>query len=399
MASIKELKNKDKEIVYQITVTSGRDKNGKQIRHYMTYKPDLHTGITKHQLSILVNKTADEFEASVKSKNKFTSESLFRDFADYVMEIKKDSYKPRTLEKNIELLARINEAIGDKKLRLISVQDLNIFYSSLRKEGVNKRTGGRLSEKTILEHHRLTSMILNKAVQEKLISENVAPNAEIPKPIKPTVNYYTQKEFESILKCAKNESLRNQVLIFLLSTLGARIGEVLGLQFKDINMSTGEVEISKALLYNKANGLYISTTKTGKPRKNQLPDEVLAIITKYKTWYEEYKQAYIDWQGEKKLEDCYLFIQDNGKNMHTSTPRFILNKFSKTNNLPKLNPHAFRHTYASYLLEKSVSIVTVAKLLGHASIKTTLDYYSHVMSEDGQESKKEMNILFHDIQS
>ena len=175
--------------------------------------------------------------------------------------------------------------------------------------------------------------------------------------------------------------------------LGARNGEILGLQFKDIDLETGKVEINKALLYNKEQGLFLSSTKDDEVRINTLPDYIIQLISKYKEQYTEYKEQYVDWQGEKNIDDCFLFVQKNGTHMHTSTPRDIMGRFAKENNLGKLNPHAFRHTYASYLLEKGVDINTVSTLLGHASVQTTYKFYSHLMGDSGQKSKQFMTEL------
>ncbi|MFB0921179.1 MAG: tyrosine-type recombinase/integrase [Oscillospiraceae bacterium] len=58
-----------------------------------------------------------------------------------------------------------------------------------------------------------------------------------------------------------------------------------------------------------------------------------------------------------------------------------MNKFSKCNDLPHINPHAFRHTAASLLINNGQDIVTVSKRLGHSRTSTTLDIYAHVLQE------------------
>ena len=58
-----------------------------------------------------------------------------------------------------------------------------------------------------------------------------------------------------------------------------------------------------------------------------------------------------------------------------------LNQFSKRHNLPKINPHAFRHTVASVLIANGTDVVTVSKQLGHASTATTEGFYAHLIEE------------------
>ena len=62
----------------------------------------------------------------------------------------------------------------------------------------------------------------------------------------------------------------------------------------------------------------------------------------------------------------------------------VLNRNIKKNNLPKISPHGFRHTYASLLFESGANVKDVQERLGHASIQITLDIYTHVT----QKSKK-----------
>ena len=59
-----------------------------------------------------------------------------------------------------------------------------------------------------------------------------------------------------------------------------------------------------------------------------------------------------------------------------------LHDFSRRHNLPHINPHAFRHTVASVLLANGTDIVTVSKQLGHASVNTTENFYSHIIEEN-----------------
>ena len=67
--------------------------------------------------------------------------------------------------------------------------------------------------------------------------------------------------------------------------------------------------------------------------------------------------------------------------MHPDSLTDWLNKFSKSHNLPHINPHAFRHTAASTMIANGVDIVTTANELGHASATTTANIYAHQIAE------------------
>ena len=72
--------------------------------------------------------------------------------------------------------------------------------------------------------------------------------------------------------------------------------------------------------------------------------------------------------------------------MHPDSVTDWLTKFPKRNDLPHINPHAFRHTVASVLLANGTDIVTVSKQLGYASITTTENFYSHIIEENKEKA-------------
>ena len=86
--------------------------------------------------------------------------------------------------------------------------------------------------------------------------------------------------------------------------------------------------------------------------------------------------------GDRWLHTGYVFTQDNGDRMNPDSATSWLATFAKRHNLPHINPHAFRHTAASVLLASGTDIVTVSKQLGHASVSTTENFYSHIIEEN-----------------
>ena len=76
-----------------------------------------------------------------------------------------------------------------------------------------------------------------------------------------------------------------------------------------------------------------------------------------------------------------------------------LRKFSQRHELPHINPHAFRHTMASILINSGKDVVAVSKRLGHAKVSTTTDIYSHIIREaDEQASECLADIMLRPVQ-
>jgi site-specific recombinase XerD len=90
--------------------------------------------------------------------------------------------------------------------------------------------------------------------------------------------------------------------------------------------------------------------------------------------------------GSKWQNSNFLFVNEEGGAMHPDSLTGWLDKFAKANNLPHINPHAFRHTMASLLYFNGVDSVTISKRLGHAKVSTTSDIYSHIIKQADEQS-------------
>jgi site-specific recombinase XerD len=160
--------------------------------------------------------------------------------------------------------------------------------------------------------------------------------------------------------------LRDKFLILLLNGTGMRIGEVLGLQHEDM------AEISDYFIYPKkrlnSNGARIKTLERVIP----VVPELLKMYNDYLIYeYPEVESDYVFvniWEGEI------------GQPMKAGVINTMFSRLSKKTGI-KVYPHLFRHTYATRLLKAGASPERVKYLLGHKSIQTTLDVYSHVIEE------------------
>lgn len=137
MANIKRIDGKSGPS-YKITVTQGRDLNGKQIRHYKTWAPA--RGMTDRQMEKEVQRVAFDFEREIELGYQVDNRQSFAEYAEYVMDLKeRTGAKYRTVERYRELLARINPAIGHIKLADLRPQHLNALYKNLGEPGISNR--------------------------------------------------------------------------------------------------------------------------------------------------------------------------------------------------------------------------------------------------------------------
>ena len=388
MANIQERRNKQGELIsYSIRVHRGRSSNGKQLTPYATtfeVQPTWSeaTALKKAQAYAAV------FEKECREGSISNSKITFREYCEYVIDLKsRRGLKTSTIERYRELTGRIYEHIGDTKICCLTPKMLNKFYNFLQCDAVNLKTGGRLSSKTVLEHHRLISGVLEHALKEGEVTYNAAKRAEPPKVKKKPVNYFQPEELISFNEAMQKEDLKHQTLFTLFVITGARRGEVLGLKWADIDIENSTVSFHRSILYSRQKGVYESDLKTTESvRTVVIPDSTVELLKKYKRWQEEQ----IEYFDGYYVDNGFVFAQDNGNPMHPDSITDYFSKFSKKYGLKHCNPHAFRHTAASLLYSAGADSVSISKRLGHTQVSTTANIYAHVI---GGVDKKNAAIL------
>lgn len=212
-------------------------------------------------------------------------------------------------------------------------------------------------------HHQLKGAVLD-AVDEGLIERDPTRKAII-KGKTPTIKkikYLNQFELHTLLSTL---NLKSEVswdwFILLVAKTGMRFSEALAITPKDFDFAHQTLSISKTWDY-KGNGGFSPTKNKSSVRKIQ-----------------------IDWQTViqfselgKDFPKMNLFV--TGK-MYNSTANDVLGRYCKVANVPVISVHGLRHTHASILLFAGVSIASVARRLGHASMTTTQKTYLHIIQE------------------
>ena len=215
-------------------------------------------------------------------------------------------------------------------------------------------------------HHQLKGAILD-AVDEGLIDRDPTRKAIIkgktPKEKKP--KYLNQFELHTLLiNLNLSEKINWDWFILLVAKTGMRFSEALALTPKDFDFSKQLLSVNKTWDY-KGNGGFLPTKNKSSVRKIQL-----------------------DWQTVIQFSQLIKNIPENepifahlNNKIYNSTVNDALCRTCKKSNIPNITIHGLRHTHASLLLFAGVSIASVARRLGHASINTTQKTYLHIIQE------------------
>ena len=363
---------------YRLVCYNGFDLNGNSIRHTKT----IHGSKKDAKIELA------KFVADVQ--NGMVIEGKALKFSEFTEIWKRDygskELAPSTYKRYIRMLeTRILPYFGHFYVNKIKPTDIMLFYDQLsrdtqliRKKGNNgAKTIKPLSSKTILEHHRLLRAMLHRAVYWQMIVSNPAERVQPPKTMKPKRKYYDDDQskilLSNLMQLGENQ-IKYKVAIILTIFTGFRLGELMGLEWDDINFNDGIVSVNRSSQYLADKGVFTKTPKTESSiRDVAIPEFVISLLEEYKLWYEEQKSLYGDlWTNSNRL-----FVQADGKPMHPSTISKWFVKYVGQIGLPVINFHGLRHTNATLLIAQNIDVAVVAARLGHAQITTKYNFYVH----------------------
>ena len=363
---------------YRLTVSEGFDLNGNPMIHRKT----VHG--TKKDAQVELAKFVTEVQNGLVIDGKSLK------FSEFVEVWKRDygskELAPTTYKRYCRMLeTRILPYFGHFYINKIRPTDIMKFYDLLekdtqlvRKKGNNgSKTKKPLSGKTILEHHRLLRAMLHRAVYWQLIVSNPAERVQPPRAKKPKRRSYDDEQTKILLENLEKltvEDTKYKVAIILTIFTGVRLGELMGLEWQDVDFRNGIISINRSSQYLSDMGVFTKVPKTESSiREIAIPEFIISLLEEYKLWYEEQKSIYDElWANSDRL-----FVQADGKPMHPSSISKWFVKYVGTIGLPVINFHGLRHTNASLLVAQNIDIAIISARLGHAQISTTLNFYVH----------------------
>lgn len=280
----------------------------------------------------------------------------------------KDTIKESTLYVHNTRVKTMLKELQNKELKTLTPYYLQKYINNLSK---------KYKKGTILIAKSIINQVFNYAIKMDIIEKNPAVAVTIPKDKDKIINdkdlFYTKEELQQFFKTLEKENNLKLLAIFrLLAFTGARIGEILALNWQDINFKEGQLHINKTLATTK-DGLKIQTPKTKTSnRLISLDKNTLTVLKKHKLNQKEE----IFKKGLEKKDIVFTSRKNSYISINVVDATFLA--LCKKHNLKKIKIHGFRHTHASLLFESGATVKAVQYRLGHSNIKTTMDIYTHV---------------------
>lgn len=363
---------------YRIKVSCGYDVNGKQVVQTKTWRPE--PDMTARQIKKELERQCVMFEEECK-KGQVVATIKFEKFAEqWFEEYAKINLRNTSYERMKQLTNRVYPAIGHIRLDKITGRHIQQFVNDLINNGKNERTGKPLARKTVVHHLSFISDVFSYAVKMDMLTDNPCRRVTVPKGEVKEKEIYTIDEIAHIFELldGKDIPVKFRVFFKLAVYSGYRRGELLGLEWKDVDFEHNTIKVRRTSNYTADKGIYTDTTKTRKSQRTQkYPQHVMDMLWELK----QEQDAECARLGDKWQDTDRLFIKWDGRPMHNNTPYYWFTEFCENNNIRFCDIHSLRHLHASLLINAGVDVVAVSGDLGHAQVSTTSNIYCHMFQE------------------
>ena len=383
---------KDRSWVHQITL--GRKADGSQQRKSFKGKTKAQCLERKQewyrQQELL--KTLEEPQGGSSRSSEYPSkdsEILFSEAFPQWLSLYKSppTRKPSTYGSYLDTYRlHFEPAFGQRPLSEITQDVIQDYYQKKQLNGArgDKESGG-LSAKTIRNHHMLLKDFFTYAMKKYKLPCNPTLDTNRPEVITPEMRVLSPDEMQIFMEEVMRETQRIAILTDLF--LGLRVGELLALRIKDLDLEEQTLTISKNIIRVKTETLSLDNPNIRILNYNPQKKTHLVIQNTPKTKTSNRRISISDGMCELLVRHIFtmangswpnpegiLFPSRNGTYLDPKSFEIRLSAVSKRCEIKKVNPHALRHTMATRLVEEKTPLNIVQGILGHASIETTRKY-------------------------
>ena len=375
--NITEYKKKNGATVYRASVYLGVDKlTGKKARTTVTAN-------TKKGVKIKAREAINAFVANGCSVKEKTTITTYRELVALWWESYKNTIKPNS-QQSMEGIVRLHilPVFGDYKLDKLTTP---VIQQQVNKwaDKANKGEKGAYANYSFLNN--INRRILQYGVTMQAIQHNPARDVIIPRKQQNKehkVKFFSNQELKQFLEyldsldLSNYENLFDYVLYKTLLASGCRIGEVLALEWSDIDLKKGIISISKTL--NRYQETNTPKSKAGL-REIDIDKATVSLLKQYKK-----RQQVQSWQLGRS--EGIVFTPFTTKYAYACLLRKRLQGHFKSAGVPDISFHGFRHTHATIMLYAGIEAKDLQYRLGHSNISMTLNTYVHATKEGAKKA-------------
>jgi len=309
------------------------------------------------------------------------SKTLVKDYLLIWLESCRISLRPMTVyDYGMILKKHVLPQLGNIALNDLTPQRIEKFYARLIEAGVGIRT--------VRLVHSILHRALERAVFQQLLTRNPSTNVTLPR--------YQHHEMKVWDEITVNQFLLAAIgspflaLYHLAIKTGLRMGELLGLQWGDLQWVSGRLYVQRQLQDIRGQGYVFQDPKTRAGRRTILLGEGTLQAFREHREYQQLQKAFV---GDRWQENDLIFPSKIGTSLDASNLRLDFNRVIARAGVPKVRFHDLRHTAASLMLNNGIPVIVVSRILGHSKPSITLDIYGHLYNEMQGEAARLMDDL------
>lgn len=375
MAQIQKREKKDGSFSYTIRVRVGVDTSGKKVVKSTTYNPA--AGTTEKEIQKELKALTAKFEVQAAAEwetelnnperqNQKPSENKITliDFIDKVffpLYVDDGTKAQSTIDFYNNEIKRIKAFFGTVQLRYCDKTKVLAYFKFLRTEYKTPK-GEPISPSTLKHCFKTLKTIFKFALDNDYIEKDPMRGIKTPEVPHKKVDAMTGEQARIFVEGLKETTPEFRTKLYLMLTSGLRRGEVLGLQWQDIDFRNNCLTVKRQIVKAEGNSTLETTPKTA----NSVRTVPLTAFT-------------VELLRELKTINKGLWVF---KSRYPNTLTQDVKDYTKKIGIGDYSPHDLRHTCATLLLQNGTDIKSISELLGHADTSTTFDYYI------GSDSKK-----------
>ena len=303
--------------------------------------------------------------------------------AEFMKQYAEDNLAPKTIERYEEMAEYLSPELLGMTIGEITPLDLSREWARLLKSGGHTRRTKEarpMKPKTVRNIAGLVSSAYLRAIKWGLATVNPVTHSDLPRLKKRAGLALLPAEQDLLTACSLGPWCLQTFLEMCVAT-GCRRGEVLALRWSDIR--NNKVFVDRSLCQTR-DGLVYKTTKTEEPRDIALPPGTAGVLEAHRLRQDKFRRQFgPDYRADLDL----IFANPDGTELKPDSISATVSRICRRLGLPKGSSlHTVRHSHASILLEKGVAITTVSERMGHSSVRTTADIYSHALRGKDEEA-------------
>lgn len=281
---------------------------------------------------------------------------------------------------------KLNPHVGHLLLTAITRDDVRKLYAVLSENKQEKMVPTSVKKAGIL-----LGQVLDAAVEEGILSTNASRGVPKPAGKHGEQRHLSLEEMQIFLEASRRTLPAWHVFFVLMIDTGMRPGEIRALRWQDVDLEAGSLQVRRAISCSRQHGIHIKEPKTAASKRQiLLSQETVRLL----------QERYHATAEEIRSPDRLIFPSKTGTLQYRGNfYKTVFRKVLIASGLPSFPLYALRHTSATLLLLLGENPKIVSERLGHASIHTTLDVYSHVIPTMQKEAATKMSKLFATISS